>query len=224
MTNERVIRARGRWRGVALPAVLAALLAARAGSAGPAAPHPQVADASDASRGDAKAVAGELASIRPSVVALGVRPEGHERIRGPGGDVGVLPQLERKLLPTSTFMRIAATVRANDPRTARWIREVARLDFGAFVTSAAWSAITASARTAGAAPSTNPDRPSGTLEADAVHRWDYRPGCTAFVVYIPVQTLAPGPRMDEHARFDLGTLCGSAARETLLFRVSYWWN
>jgi hypothetical protein len=128
---------------------------------------------------------------------------------------------------------IGATVRANYTLTTHLTLQlytqallVAKhyYDFGAYLGSTSRPTIHISDLRPSAAPATNPDSQFGTLDVNAVLRWEFQPGSTMFLVYTRSQTPERALAMDERARLDLGTLRGGAAQDALLLKVSYWWN
>ena len=128
---------------------------------------------------------------------------------------------------------IGATVRANYTLTTHLTLQlftqallVAKHydDFGAFLGHSARPIIHIDELSPSAAPSANPDSQFGSVDVNAVLRWEFRPGSTMFLVYTRSQAPERALAMDEQARLDVGLLRAGAAQDALLVKLSYWWN
>jgi hypothetical protein len=76
-----------------------------------------------------------------------------------------------------------------------------------------------------AAPPTNYDSLSSTLNVNIVLRWEFRLGSTAFLVYTRAQTPALVPATNGATSLDLRPIAtGRAATDVIMLKLAYWWG
>jgi hypothetical protein len=76
-----------------------------------------------------------------------------------------------------------------------------------------------------AAPATNPDTESATLNVNLVLRWEYRLGSTLFLVYTRAQTPTTTVPPFGAADFQLAPILrGHAADDVIMVKLAYWWG
>ncbi|MEO7736005.1 MAG: DUF5916 domain-containing protein, partial [Kofleriaceae bacterium] len=128
---------------------------------------------------------------------------------------------------------LGATVRANYTLTTHLTLQVFTqallvakryYDFGSFLGNAARPTIHLDELTPSGRPSANPDSQFGSVDVNAVLRWEFLPGSTMFLVYTRSQAPERALAMEDHARLDVGLLRAGAAQDALLLKLSYWWN
>jgi hypothetical protein len=73
-------------------------------------------------------------------------------------------------------------------------------------------------------PTENPDFEQSALDANVVLRWEWRLGAVLYLVYARSQVPNVVLAAQDAGRFDVGTLRHAPATDTLILKLSYWWN